>query len=281
VPVTIGSKLDIYEVVASIGAGGMGEVYRARDTRLKREVAVKVLPEEFARNVDHVSRFQREAELLASLNHPNLAAVYSVGDYQGQPFLVMELLEGQTLKDKMESRRLTVSEVLDIGIQVADALDAAHSRAVVHRDIKPANIFLTKGGRAKVLDFGIAKLMTEVQVGEGRTVGGDDMLTRPGVTIGTVSYMSPEQISGENLDGRTDLFSCGLVLYEMTAGQQAFTGNTSGIIVDAILNRVPVSLTQLSPASPPELHRIIAKLIEKDRRLRCQTPASCVLICGA
>jgi serine/threonine protein kinase/Tfp pilus assembly protein PilF len=274
VSVAAGSKLGVYEVIARIGSGGMGEVYRARDTRLKRDVAVKVLPEEMVRNPDHVSRFNREAEMLASVNHPNLASIYSVGDYEGQPFLVMELLEGETLRTRIENRRLFVSEIVEIAVQVADGLEAAHSRGVVHRDIKPANIFVTASGQVKVLDFGIAKLIASGAANtEEPTLGDDNTLTTPGTMMGTVSYMSPEQVRGENLDARTDLFSLGLVFYEMAAGRQAFTGNTSAIICEAILNRRPAPLTEHNQSAPSELQQIVNKLIEKDRSRRYQTAA--------
>ena len=271
-----GTQLGSYEVVAQIGAGGMGEVYKARDTKLKRDVAVKVLTQEFARDADHVSRFNREAEVLASLNHPNLAAIYSVGEYEGRPFIVMELLEGQTLKARIEGERIPASKIIELAIQISDALDSAHARGVVHRDIKPANIHITTSGQAKVLDFGIAKLIDRIAgdaLTSAPTSGRSDHLTEAGVAIGTVAYMSPEQIRGEELDARTDLFSFGLVLYEMTTGRQAFSGGTSGIIFEAILNRSPIALLQLNPSVPQELQRIINKLLEKDRKFRYQSAA--------
>jgi serine/threonine protein kinase len=267
--------LGIYEVVEQIGAGGMGEVYRARDTKLKRDVAVKVLTRESAGEADHISRFNREAELLASLSHPNLAAVYSLGEYEGQPFIVMELLEGQTLRQSIETERMPASKIVELAIQIASALDSAHSRGVVHRDIKPANIHITTSGQAKILDFGIAKLVAEpadVARTYAPTVGGE-ALTRAGMAIGTMAYMSPEQIRGEELDARTDLFSFGLVLYEMATGRQAFSGSTSGVILEAILNRTPPAPAQINPSLPQELQRIIEKLLEKERRLRYQSAA--------
>ncbi len=276
-PIRSGTKLGSYEVVAQIGAGGMGEVYRAHDTKLKRDVAIKVLTQQFARDADHVSRFNREAELLASLNHPNLAAIYTLGEYEGQPFIVMELLEGQTLKSKIESERLPAAKIIELAIQIADALDTAHTRGVVHRDIKPANIHVTASGQAKILDFGIAKLVARSDAANAMTsaptAGSDDHLTSPGMTVGTVSYMSPEQIRGEEVDARSDLFSAGLVLYEMATGRQAFSGNTSGIVLEAILNRAPIAPIQINPALPQDLQRIIDRLIEKDRRLRYQSAA--------
>jgi len=263
-------------VVAQIGAGGMGEVYKARDTKLKRDVAVKVLPQEFVRDADHVSRFNREAEVLASLNHPNLAAIYNVGEYEGRPFIVMELLEGQTLKARIEGERIPASKILELAIQISDALDSAHARGVVHRDIKPANIHITTSGQSKILDFGIAKLIDRIAgdaLTSAPTSGRSDHLTEAGVAIGTIAYMSPEQIRGEELDARTDLFSFGLVLYEMTTGRQAFSGGTSGVIFEAILNRSPIAPVQLNPSAPQELQRIINKLLEKDRKFRYQSAA--------
>ncbi|HVQ63041.1 MAG TPA: FlgO family outer membrane protein [Terriglobia bacterium] len=276
-PITAGTRLGSYEIVAQIGAGGMGEVYRARDTKLKRDVAVKVLTQEFARDAGHVLRFNREAELLASLNHPNLAAIYSVGEYEGQPFIVMELLEGQTLKATIDSGRIPYPKVLDLAIQISDALQSAHVRGVVHRDIKPANIHITPAGQTKILDFGIAKLVAESHAEavstSAPTAAGRELLTEAGTAIGTVAYMSPEQVRGEELDARTDLFSFGLVLYEMATGRQAFSGSTSGVILEAILNRAPIAPVQLNPSVPQGLDRIIYRLLEKDRRFRYQSSA--------
>jgi serine/threonine protein kinase len=264
-------------VVDQIGAGGMGEVYRARDTKLKRDVAVKVLTQEFSRDAGHVLRFNREAELLASLTHPNLAAIYSLGEYEGQPFIVMELLEGQTLKTRVESERIPYSKILDLAIQISDALHSAHSRGIIHRDIKPANIQITTSGQAKILDFGIAKLVVESYADRGSTsaptVAGMESLTGAGIAIGTAAYMSPEQVRGEELDARTDLFSFGLVLYEMATNCPAFSGATSGILLEAILNRAPTAPVQINPAVPRELERIIYRLLEKDRRFRYQSAA--------
>jgi serine/threonine protein kinase len=277
VTIPVGTRLGFYEVVSQIGAGGMGEVYRARDTKLKRDVAVKVLRQESARDEGHVLRFNREAELLASLNHPNLAAIFSLGEYEGQPFIVMELLEGQTLKARIESERISHPQIVDLAIQIADALHSAHSRGVVHRDIKPANIHISPSGQAKVLDFGIAKLVSESLSGglstSAPTSGGEELLTAAGVAIGTVAYMSPEQVRGEELDARTDLFSFGLVLYEMATGRQAFSGATSGVISEAILNRAPAAPVQINPLVTTELERIIYRLLEKNRQLRYQSAA--------
>jgi serine/threonine protein kinase len=275
VPIAAGTKLGAYEVVAQIGAGGMGEVYRARDTKLKRDVAVKMLTQEFARDAGHVLRFSREAELLASLNHPNLAAIYSLGEFEGQPFIVMELLEGQSLKAAIEHGSIPYAKILDLAIQISDALHNAHSRGIVHRDIKPANIHITAIGQAKILDFGIAKLLAENHAEavstSAPTAAEKASLTAAGTAIGTMAYMSPEQVRGEELDVRTDLFSFGLVLYEMATGRQAFSGSTSGVILEAILNRAPIAPVQLNPSVPQGMERIIYKLLEKDRRFRYQS----------
>lgn len=274
-PVPPGTKLGPYEILTSLAAGGMGEVYRARDTKLKRDVAIKVLPEGLARDADHLSRFTREAELLASLNHPNLAAIYSLGEHDGQPFIVMELLEGQTLKHTVEGPRLAVQLLLGLAIQIADGLAAAHGKGVVHRDIKPANLFVTTSGLVKILDFGVAKLMPKPSAAASMTAAPTEavegQLTNAGVAIGTIAYMSPEQVRGEDLDARTDLFSLGLVLYELATGREAFGGLTSGLMFDAILNRAPTPPAELNPTVPLEFQRIVIKLLEKDRRLRYQS----------
>ncbi|HWW85986.1 MAG TPA: serine/threonine-protein kinase, partial [Vicinamibacterales bacterium] len=267
-----GVRLGPYEILTLVGAGGMGEVYRAHDTKLKRDVAVKVLPGKFARDTEHASRFAREAELLASLNHPNLAAIYTIDEHQGQPFIVMELLKGRTLKETIGAQSLSNGRILELAIQIVDGLDAAHSQGVIHRDIKPENIYVTEGGQAKILDFGLAKLMPTGGVPAAMT-GAPTGLTEPGAVIGTVSYMSPEQVRGEAVDARTDLFSFGMVLYELTTGHQAFSGSVPGVVCDAILNRSPVPPLQLNPDVPPELQRIIVKLLEKDPRLRYQSAA--------
>jgi len=263
-----GTRLGPYEVVAPLGAGGMGEVYRARDTKLGREVALKILPETFAADPDRLARFEREARTLASLTHPNLAAIYTVDEHQGRPFIVMELLEGRTLRDCIHARALSQGQIVDLAIQIADALDAAHARGVVHRDIKPENIVVSDSGHAKVLDFGVAKLLHEAAAGATAAATG---VTHFGSTIGTVAYMSPEQVRGEAVDGRSDLFSLGLVLYEMATGRQAFVGHTSGLIFDAILNRAPVLPLEINPDMASALQRIVIKLLEKDSRRRYQT----------
>ena len=267
-PLSPGDKLGPYEIVAPIGKGGMGEVYRAQDTRLRREVAVKVLPQSFATEAAR-ERFQREARAASALNHPNICAVYDVGEAAGHPFLVMELLDGKTLREYLDGKPLDVSTALALSIDVADALDAAHGKGIIHRDIKPANIFVTDRGHAKVLDFGLAKQDQPANT-DALTV---DMLTEPGTAMGTVAYMSPEQARGQVVDARSDLWSLGVVLYEMVTGSRPFDGPTAPIVFEALLNKTPQSICELNPAIPAELERIASKLLEKDRRLRYASAA--------
>ena len=277
-----GTKLGPYEIVAPVGAGGMGEVYRARDSRLERDVAVKVLPASFSSDADRLRRFEQEARAVAALNHPNILAIYDIGTHDGAPYLVSELLEGETLRDRLGGGALPPRKVVDYAVQIANGLAAAHEKGIVHRDLKPENLFITKDGRVKILDFGLAKLARpEEGPGGESTAPTTPTMTDPGVVLGTVGYMSPEQVRGKPADQRSDIFALGAILYEMLSGQRAFHRESSVETMSAILKEEPPELSAINRNISPALERVVSHCLEKSPEQRFQSARDLAFNLGA